>query len=92
MSQCHAIFFSNRFQKHHPGNTSVQSFRIFPNLNLFIRFGCGVALAGLAAECIGYETTVTDCLPGHLKNLARHPAAATGQLQAGQAIEICVSR
>ncbi|CAK8995029.1 unnamed protein product [Durusdinium trenchii] len=34
-----------------------------------IEFGCGVALAGLAAHAMGYDTTLTDCLPGHLKNL-----------------------
>lgn len=39
-----------------------------------IEFGCGVGLAGLAAHALGYDTTLTDCLPGHLKNLAAHTA------------------
>ncbi|CAL1131028.1 unnamed protein product [Cladocopium goreaui] len=46
-----------------------------------IEFGCGVALAGLAADAIGYCTSVTDCLPGHLKNLQQHPAALQGKLE-----------
>ena len=37
-----------------------------------IEFGCGVALAGLAAHAVGYDTTLTDCLPGHLANLTAH--------------------
>jgi len=41
-----------------------------------------VALAGLAADAIGYCTSVTDCLPGHLKNLQQHPAALQGKLEA----------
>ncbi|CAE7730056.1 unnamed protein product [Symbiodinium pilosum] len=39
-----------------------------------IEFGCGLGLAGLAARAAGYHTTLTDCLPGHLKNLTAHAA------------------
>ena len=41
-----------------------------------------MALAGLAADAIGYRTSVTDRLPGHLKNLQQHPAALEGKLEA----------
>eukprot|EP00933_Yihiella_yeosuensis_P057942 TRINITY_DN5806_c1_g2_i1.p1 TRINITY_DN5806_c1_g2~~TRINITY_DN5806_c1_g2_i1.p1 ORF type:complete len:336 (+),score=53.13 TRINITY_DN5806_c1_g2_i1:271-1278(+) len=34
-----------------------------------LELGCGVALAGLSAHSIGYDTTLTDCLVGHLKSL-----------------------
>lgn len=34
-----------------------------------LELGCGVALAGLTAHAIGFDTTLTDCLPGHLRNL-----------------------
>lgn len=35
-----------------------------------LELGSGVALAGLSAHALGFDTTVTDCLPGHLANLA----------------------
>jgi len=39
-----------------------------------LELGCGVALAGLTAHALGFRTTLTDCLPGHLRSLQEHEA------------------
>eukprot|EP00929_Paragymnodinium_shiwhaense_P001128 TRINITY_DN101351_c0_g1_i1.p1 TRINITY_DN101351_c0_g1~~TRINITY_DN101351_c0_g1_i1.p1 ORF type:complete len:388 (-),score=82.01 TRINITY_DN101351_c0_g1_i1:5-1168(-) len=44
-----------------------------------LELGCGVALSGLAAHTLGVNTTVTDCLGGHLRSLE---ARASSRLQA----------
>lgn len=41
-----------------------------------LELGCGVALAGLAAQALGFDTTLTDVLPGHLRNLAPRECAS----------------
>lgn len=41
-----------------------------------LELGCGVALAGLAAHALGFDTTLTDVLPGHLRNLAPRECAS----------------
>lgn len=34
-----------------------------------LELGCGVGLAGFTAHALGWDTTLTDCLEGHLRNL-----------------------
>jgi len=40
-----------------------------------LELGCGVALAGLTAHALGFDTTLTDCLEGHLQSLSLHVPA-----------------
>mmetsp|Transcript_100564 Transcript_100564/g.194179 ORF Transcript_100564/g.194179 Transcript_100564/m.194179 type:complete len:348 (+) Transcript_100564:194-1237(+) len=47
-----------------------------------LEFGCGVALAGLTAQAVGFDTTLTDCLEGHLQSLSTHVPTTTA-LSAG---------
>ncbi|CAK0866541.1 unnamed protein product [Prorocentrum cordatum] len=35
-----------------------------------LELGCGVALAGLTAHALGFDTTLTDILDGHLESLS----------------------
>ncbi|CAE8610758.1 unnamed protein product [Polarella glacialis] len=50
-----------------------------------LELGCGVALAGLAAHALCYHTTLTDCLPGHLRSLLQRVQAPPGETPASSA-------
>merc|ERR1719203_1847221 len=54
-----------------------------------LELGCGVALAGLTAHVLGFDTTLTDCLPGHLRNLQALRQRLRAQQPSCAQLDVC---